>query len=271
MFPLAAKTFPKSSEELEEAINDALEEFFALPSDKSGASITGELNSIKTLKINLDDAVVHADQPPPRLKPAGKRQRGPSVQKLNLSAQPIGYEQAKLFLKLNASGLKFDFARDKRGRAMLVLTSAESGSVDAKISKADIEALALQAATLAAEQQGIKVQELDLELTSAGDRAVAANVRVKGKKLLVSGVLHVTGQLDIDDELNATISGLECTGEGLIGSAAAKLVQSKIQSYNGKTIPLMTFSLGDVTLRDVNIDLAKKDLHVTADFGRARA
>jgi hypothetical protein len=33
-------------------------------------------------------------------------------------------------------------------------------------------------------------------------------------------------------------------------------------------VPLMAFSLGDVALRDLKIDL-KKDLHITAAFGTA--
>ena len=54
----------------------------------------------------------------------------------------------------------------------------------------------------------------------------------------------------------------------MIGSAAAGIVQKKIQPFNGTTVPLMAFSLGDVSLRDLKIDV-KKDLHVTAAFGTA--
>jgi hypothetical protein len=268
MFPLTTKDIPKTSEQLEEAISLALEEYFELPTKKSVASITGEFGSIKAVKIDLDDAAVVANKPPPKLKGAGNRARGPKVQKLDLSAEPIKYDQARLFLKLTASGLEFDFDRDKKGRPMLVLTNAKSGKVDAKISKADIEEIATQAATMAAKQQGIKIQDLDLKLESAGERAVVAEVRVQARKI-VSGVIHITGRLDIDDELNATLSELQCAGEGMVGSAVAGVVQSKLKPFNGKTIPLMTFSLGDVALRDVKIDLTKKDLRVTADFGTA--
>jgi len=269
MFPLAGKTFPGSAEELESAINEALAEYFDATDEQSVASVSGEFPKLKSVMIDLDDAEIRTSKTPPKPKPGGKRQRGPTVQKFDLSAQPIRYEQAGLYLKLTASDLKFDFDRDRKGAPMLVLTGAGSGKVDARISKADIEALATEAATMAAEGQGITIQELDLKLTSSGPRSIAAEVRVKARKLLVSGVIHITGQLDIDDELNATISDLECTGEGLIGNTAAALVQPKLKPYDGKTIPLMTFSLGDVVLKDVKIDVAKKDLHVTAAFAEA--
>jgi hypothetical protein len=41
---------------------------------------------------------------------------------------------------------------------------------------------------------------------------VAADVRIKEKKMMVSGVIRVTAKLNVDDELNATISDLSCTG-----------------------------------------------------------
>ena len=271
MFPLAGKEFPESSEDLETAINDALSDVFNLKGSKSaGAHLDGgKFPSIKAVKIDLDDATVSASKPPPKPIPTGKhREPGPKVEKLDLSAQPIHYEQAKLNLKLNATGLKFEFDRDKKGKPLLVLTDAKTGKVDARISKADIEFLATEAASLAAKQQGITIQDLDLDLKSAGPRSVAVDVKVKAKKLMMSGTIRITAQCDIDDELNATLSNLQCTGEGMIGSAAAGIVQKKIQPFNGTTVPLMAFSLGDVALRDLKIDV-KKDLHVTAAFGTA--
>jgi hypothetical protein len=272
MFPLAGKDYPTSADDLAAAINDALAEVFTVRPGKVGdnsavAATGGKFPEIKNVTIDLDGARVSADSPPP--KPVGtgkKRAPGPRVDKLQLSAQPIQYDQAKLNLKLSASGLKFDFDRDKKGSPLLVLTDAKSGKVDAKISKDDIESLLKEAATVAAKQQGITVQDLDLELKSAGPRSVAADVRVKAKKLMMSGVINITGKLDIDDELNATVSDLDATGEGIVGAAAAGIVRNKIKRYNGTTVPLMAFSLGDVALRDLKIDV-KKDLHVTAAFG----
>jgi hypothetical protein len=269
MFPLAGKKFPTSVEELRGAISDALTDVFALPGDGSGVTISGgALPSIKTVRIDLDDAAVTANKPPPKPIGTGKRAPGPHVDKLELSGQPIKYEQAKLNLKLSAAGLQFDFDRDKRGRPLLVLTDARSGKVDARISKEDLEHLLTEAVTAAAKQQGVTVQDVDLELTSAGKRSVEADVRVKAKKMMMSGVVHVTGRLDIDDELNATVSNLNVEGEGVIGKTAAAFLKGKVKDYDGTTVPLMTFSLGDLTLRDLKIDL-KKDLHVTAAFGSA--
>jgi hypothetical protein len=270
MFPLSGKSFPADAGALAESITTALSSIFTLP-DNDAVSIEGgaKFPSLKSVTIDLDGATVSANKPPPKPVGTGKqRQPGPSVEKLELSAQPIRYEQAKLNLKLTATGLAFDFDRDKQGNPLLVLTDAKSGKVDARISKDDIESLLKEAAAVAAKQQGIKIQDLQLDLTKAGPLAVAADVRVTAKKMMMTGTIHITGRLDIDDELNATVSNLDCKGEGMIGGAAAGIVKKKLTPYEGTTVPLMAFSLGDVALRDLKIDL-KKDLHVTAAFGAA--
>jgi hypothetical protein len=269
MFPLSGKKFPTSSEELDEAITAALTDVFTVDGDEADVVIIeggGKFPALKTVTIDLDGASVTARKPPPKPIGTGKRQPGPKVDKLQLSAAPIRYEQAKLNLKLTASGLQFEFDRDKKGNPLLVLTDAKSGKVDARIGKDDIESLLTEAAGIAAKQQGIKIQDLELDLKKAGPLAVAADVRVTAKKLMMTGTIHITGRLDIDDELNATVSDLDCNGEGMIGTAAAGIVKKKLAPYDGTTVPLMAFSLGDVALRDLKIDL-KKDLHVTAAFG----
>jgi hypothetical protein len=267
MFPLSGKNFPTTTEELDESLTAALTDVFTVNGDEEDIVVLdGKFPALKTVTIDLDGATVSAKKPPPRPIGTGERQPGPSVAKLDLSASPIQYEQAKLNLKLTATGLKFDFDRDKQGNPLLVLTDAKSGKVDARIRKDDIEMLLKEAADVAAKQQGIKIEDLELDLQKAGPLGVTAAVRVKAKKLMMTGVIHITGRLDIDDELNATVSNLDCKGEGMIGTAAAGIVKKKLTPYEGATVPLMAFSLGDVALRDLEIDL-KEDLHVTGAFG----
>jgi hypothetical protein len=267
VFPLAGKDFPESADELVAAIADALAQVLTLPKKDSAVTAEGgKFPSIKKLKINLNNAEVSAAEPPPKPMPTGKRQRGLQVDQLEVIGKPINYEQNKLELELKASGVVLDFARDKKGQPLLVLADAKEGHVQAKMSKADIESLARAAAEMAAKSQGIRIEGLDLTLTSEGKRSLAADVRVKAKKMMVSGVIRITGRVDIDDELNATVTKLDAEGEGMIGSMASGLVKSKLKPYEGKVFPLMTFSLGDVTLRDLNIDV-KTDVKVNAEFG----
>jgi hypothetical protein len=267
MFPLAGESIPNSSDQLRTAIEDAIRQLFSLPKKAVVEVKGGKFPDIKELVIDLSGAKLRATDPPPKPLGVGERQPGPSVEELGVTGHPILYEKTKLDLDLRATGLRFDFDRDKRGNPVLVLAEAEEGEVEASIKRKDIETLLLNVANLAAKEHGITIKDLELDLRSAGPRSVSADVRVKAKKLMMSSVLNVSGSAHVDDKLNATLSDLKVSGEGLIGAAAATFLQKHIKAYEGKRIPLMAFSLGDVTLRDLEIEL-NGSLRVSAQFGR---
>src|SRR3954452_5223096 len=267
MFPLAGKTFPQDADELASAIRDALTEVMSIPKPDTAVKIDGNgFPELKQVKVNLSGAQVSAKEPPPKPKPTGKRQPGVRVANLEVVGKPIKYGQNKLDLSLKARDVAFDFARAKRGNPLLVLTSAKDGHVQAKISKADIESLLLTVARELASHQKVDVQSLKLDLKSDGQRSVAADVKITAKKLFVTSTVHLTGRVDVDDELNAKLSDLGAEGEGMVGKLVAGVVQKKIKPHEGETIPLMTFSLGDVSLRDLKISV-KNDVQVSAEFG----
>lgn len=268
MFPLAGKAFPQDARELEQSIRSALEEVLTFP--KTGTPVeldAPQYPKVKRLKVDLSGAKVSAKEPPPQPKPTGKREPGIDVDQLEVQGHPIQYENSKVSLELKGKQVSFEFAKDKTGKPLLVLTDANEGHVDVNISKPDLQSLALAAASLAAKEQGVTIQDVSVDLKSEGKRAVSASVRVKAKKLMVSGVVNLAAKVVVDDELNATISDLNCTGEGMIGTMVAGFVQPKLNEYNGKKIALMAFSLGDLALRDLKIDV-KSGLHVTAGFGK---
>ena len=268
MFPLTGKTFPTNGDELAAAIEGALAEVLKLKEAHPAVTVVGrEFPAIKQLLISLDGACIEFDAPPLKPTPVEKRLPGITVEHLCVSGHPIQYEKSKLDLDLTARGVAVDFAKDKSGRPLLVLKDAEQGHVEAKMSKSDLQSSLLAAATAAAKTQGVAIQDLQMDLTSEGDRSLAADVKVKAKKLMMSGTVHITGKVDLDDDLNATLSGLTCTGEGMIGGMAAAFLQSTLKKYNGKKFPLMAFSLGDATLRDLQIR-TKPAIQVSASFGR---
>ena len=269
MFPLAGDEFPTSAEELSAAIEGAIGDVFSLPKKGAGVTVEGgaKFPHLKHVRIDLGGARISATEPPPKPIGVGKRKPGITVDRLEVEGHPIHYEQAKLDFDFHATGLRLDFDRDKQGRPLLVLVDAEDGAVDAKIKKKDLEAVMLAAATIAAKDQGVTVKELELDLRSTGARSVAADVRVKAKKMMMSSVLHIAGGASVDDELNATLSNLTCSGEGLIGIAAAAFLQKHLKQYDGRVIPLMAFSLGDLALRDLEIDI-NGTIHVSAAFGK---
>jgi hypothetical protein len=270
MFPLAGKSFPTSPEELANAIKEALADVIELPSKRDPVTLEGgKWPNLKHVKVDLSGATIDPTKPPPAPpKAKGKRQPGVSVDQLDFIGQPIHAAKSNLDVTLKAHKVDFDFAHDAAGQAMLVLRDAKDGQVQVKVSKADLQALLLAAASAAAKPQGVTIQDLQLDLTSDGPRSIGVEARVKAKKMVMSGTVVVRGKAAVDDQLVATLSNLAVTGEGMIGGMAAAMVGPKLKAFEGKRVSLMAFSLGDTKLRDVKISVGDT-IRVAAEFGSA--
>ena len=93
-------------------------------------------------------------------------------------------------------------------------------------------------------------------------------VQVHARKLFLSATVRISGSMAIDEQLNARLSGLECAGEGTLGTLACGFIAPHLQRFNGRELSLMALPLGEVKLRDVQI-AADRELRITAKFGRA--
>ena len=133
---------------------------------------------------------------------------------------------------------------------------------------ADLETLIAEVAKAEAGRHSVSIDSVQLSLRSRGFRSLAAEVRLRAKKLFVSASLRITGQLDLDEQLNARISGLDCTGDGAIASVACGILKPHLQKLDGREFSLMSLPLGEVRLRDVRIAVGEK-LSVNAEFGSA--
>jgi len=267
MFPLSGKAFPTNTSELVSAIQQALAQALTFPSNaKPVRAEGGSFPAIDKLQIDLSGASVKLGIPSAPPKPSGKRKPGITADQFRVKADPIFLEKSKAQLDLSASDVSIDFATDTEGNPLALLKSASDGKLTARISKADFNAMLLAAASVAAKAQGVSIQELSVDLQNDGPRALNISARVKAKKMVMSGVITVRGRADLDQKMNATLSGLSCTGEGMIGNMAAGFLQKKLNELDGKRFPLMAMSLGDVTLRDVQIQTTP-DIQLTAGFG----
>jgi hypothetical protein len=146
------------------------------------------------------------------------------------------------------------------------LAQAHNGQVSANITRADIEKLLLAGAKQAAASKGVTIEETALKLRSVGPRSIEVNLNVRARMSFFSANVPISGRLVIDDRFNATISDLACRGEGPVGLIVAGLVTPRLEPYNGKQIPLMALPLGDVKLRDIQLQ-TQNGVAVQAVFG----
>lgn len=269
MFPLQDQDIPSDAASLAGAITASLRNLVKLPRGRNPVTIKGrQYPDLDGLEINLSGAAIDMEQAPPKPRPAGKPRPGPYVRDFKLLGKPIRVQAAKLDLELQARDVQFQFSRDREEGSILMIQKARDGHVDVHISHADLDHLLLEAARTAAAAHGVTIKDVRMNLTQPGKPrdAISAEVEITAKKFLTA-VIRITGQVKIDDELNARLSKLSCEGEGMVGGLVCGFVTPHLERIGRRPFSLMAFSLGQVRLRDLEIRLEKEALHVMAAFG----
>jgi hypothetical protein len=188
------------------------------------------------------------------------------IDSFRVTASPFSVGPASVDFQLNAQGVALHRAHDRNGQLLLLLHNAADGRVEISLPVSDLEALIAEVAKAEAGRHGVNIDSVQLTLRARDARSLAAEVRLRAKKLFVSASIRITGQLDLDGQLNAKISGLDCSGEGAIASVACGVLKPHLQKLDGREFSLMSLPLGEVRLRDVRIAVEDR-LSVTAEFG----
>jgi hypothetical protein len=269
MFYLAATEFPTTSETLAQALTSTLRELFTLPAGREPARVVGQFPGLEEVRIDLNQAAVRTRQVPPKPVGTDQVQTGPTVQRLVIEGQPMFLEDAALQFNLAAEDVRLDFGRDSTSRPLMLLGQARQGQVRVRMSHQDIQSLLLAGARAKAEAHGLAIQNVELVLTQSNPRSVAVEMRITAKKF-VTAVIGIRGQLQIDEELRARLGGLSCQGDGMIGKMVCGVLTPQLQKLEGREVPLMALSLGEVRLRDVQID-TRNGLEIAARFGGGAA
>lgn len=266
MFLLNATTLPATAADLAQAISESLRSVFSLADDPVEVRDLAYPH-LAAIEVSLDGATLPGR--PPAL-PSLATEPAPAVTVGSFKADGRGLSvgPAAVDFALTAAGVELYQAKDRNGQVVLLLHDAARGRVEASVSKSDLEALIAEVAKSRAEMHGVSIDGVELSLRSQSPRSLSAEVRLRAKKLFLSASLQVNGQLDLDEALNARISGLNCVGEGAIGSVACGILKPHLERLDGREFSLLSLPLGEVRLRDVRLAVGEK-LSVTAEFGGA--
>ena len=264
MFPLKTEHFPGNAAELKRLLEESVRDLFNLGGD-SVELREKAYPHLETLNISLDGARL-PDRPPPLPTVSGTPVPALSVDSFRIEGAGMQVGSATIDFNLVAHDLQLHHATDRDGQVLLLLQTAAQGHIETSIATSDLEALIANVARAEAGKHGVNIDSVQLSLRSYGSRSLSAEVRLRAKKLFVSASLRITGQLDLDEQLTAKISGLDCVGDGAIASVACGILKPHLQKLDGREFPLMSLPLGEVRLHDVRIT-ANEKLAVTAEFG----
>jgi hypothetical protein len=190
------------------------------------------------------------------------------IDQFTLTASPLTVGPVAVDLSLAARDVQLRQGKDANDQIALSLDAATDGDIEISLAPDDLEALVTKLAQDQAKKHGITIDGVQLRLRQENAHSVAAEVNLRARKLFLSASIRVTGRLDLDDQLNLKLSGLNCTGDGGIATVACGILTPYLRKVDGREFQLMSLPLGRIRLRDVQLTVGEK-LCVTAEFGSA--
>ncbi len=174
---------------------------------------------------------------------------------------PLPEDAPELERALNESLERFFGLQTK----IVTVTNPAPQQLEISASVSDLETAVTQIVTREAGKQGVVVEEVRLNFRQLGPRALALEGNVRAKKMVFTTTVHLTGQLEISEQLTATISSLKCSGEGAIGSMACAFISPQLAKLDGKSLPLTALVRNERLLSDVRLSAGEK-LTISAEF-----
>ncbi|MEN3370559.1 MAG: hypothetical protein V7609_2702 [Verrucomicrobiota bacterium] len=266
MFLLNTKSLPSTAEALESLLNESLRQLFIVTSDPVTIR-DASYPHLKELNVSLDGAQLRGN-PPPIPSPPGKPAPALEVDLLSVKASALSIGPASIDFSLSARAVHLSQSRDSKDEIVLSIEDATDGAVEISASQLGLEALIAEVARTEAGKHGVTIDRVRLELRAKSSRSLAAEVRLRAKKLFLGASIRITGQLDLDEELNARITGLNCAGDGAIATLACGVLKPHLEKIDGREFYLMSLPLGKIRLRAVQLAVGDR-LSVTAQFGSA--
>ncbi|MCI0458819.1 MAG: hypothetical protein L0Z62_17815 [Gemmataceae bacterium] len=256
MLSLIGPCPPANREELIVALTGGLNSMLHLPADRTVVEVAGaHYPTLDKLRIDVTGATVRETYRP-RLS-TGPHQPGITAAQLEIVGRQLRYQQVAVDFALQAQEACFAICAHAPSGHRLDPIAAQQGHFQARMSHADLESLLRAAFQSVAARHGLLIEKTELAFECPDERSVLVQVRVVGSKRMafmsIRAVLHGRGRLVIDETLQATLSGLSCQGEGVVGQILVGLMQAQIQQWEGRSFPLTAFSLGKLQLRDLKI------------------
>ncbi|MGI8907997.1 MAG: hypothetical protein ACR2IE_16080 [Candidatus Sumerlaeaceae bacterium] len=270
MLPLASTQEPMSTDEFKRAVNQGLSAFIKLPRAGYAVIMEGDFpGDLDSLTIDLNGAIADpSKRPEPPSFRSGSR---PAfiARKFHLHALPLRVGIAPLDFELSAEQMKFDYRSETSGKLWLVPNAeqpANAGRVHLSLKQRDLQEMLLSGIAPAAKEYGVGIEDVQLKLDQRGPRKIRAELQASAKKFMMKAAVHLGATVEIDDELNATVSELNAGSEGMIGTMVSTLIGPKLQQYNGHKVSLAAASLGGLRLRDLQIRITDS-IQIDAQFG----
>jgi hypothetical protein len=227
----------------------------------------GRYPAVDQMRIDLSRAVVNPNHKLARIGDFTASTKSLAVEHFEMVAEPMVNHRSRVNLEITGTHIRLDLQHDKDGKPILMLADASEGTVHFDVTHDDLQKLVLATVREQASSHGISIRSTELDLQSIGPRSLLADLHLSTVVAFIPAGMRFTARVDIDDQMNARISRLDCQGDEALGPLIVGLIRPAINKYNNTTRPLLSFPSGHLHLKDVQIQ-AGEHVEMTAKFAR---
>ncbi len=265
MFILDTDQTPATTAQLTRAITSSLRRSIKLPPAAVPVVLEGDLPSLALLAVDVSGGEINTNQPLPDPTPPAETQTGPRASSFTVQGHPVSISNVPLQLDLSAKNVQFAYARNAAGKLIATLVDATDGHLAVQLAHEHLEEAILAIARKVSASTGVAIQKVTANLTSVDPTTVDVLLNITAKKF-VTAMVRISGRLNVNDRMIATANNLKADADGMVGGIAVNFIRPHLQTLNGRPLPLLAFSLGNVKLRGVAVDTSQ-GLKVSAQFG----
>jgi hypothetical protein len=160
-------------------------------------------------------------------------------------------------IQVSADDVQLAVVRGTEGSFSPTIQSARNGSALLELNRSELEDGLMAFVQAAVDEYGAQIQSAELSLSSVSDLALAASLKIKGRKLL-NFTVTIAARAAVDKQLAVTISRLRAQGDGLTGVAVARLIGPKLKAYEGVSFDLAPEVLKNVRLTGLRVEAADR-------------
>lgn len=242
---------PQSSEALTTALRTAVAAI--LPKDVAGidrATIAAELEGSTIAHLTLDLTgvtvpTVSKDLLDISLIETETRSSEPtSIALTEISADPVTVAGARVRLSGRVRNLPALWVETTQGQAGLQFpepddaSSPVSGEGEGSVDKGELQRAALTIGRGLAQEMGVTLDDLSLDLSSVSPRELKFFADARVKKGFIGASAIVSGNATLDDAMNITCSNLQVSSKNPVINALLGAVKGRIDRFNGRRISI---------------------------------
>ena len=267
-FPLATDDLPRTGGQLADSMNGGWKDVFTtFDPDRTVDFEGGRYPAVDQMRVDLSHAVVNPNHKLARIGEYTASTKSLAVEHFEMVAEPMVNHKSRINLEVTGTQVRLDLQHDKDGKPMLMLADAREGSVHFDVSHDDLQKLVLAMARNQSSSHAVTIRATHLDLQSIGPRSLLFDLHLSTIVGFIPAGMRFTARVDIDDQMNAKISNLDCQGDEALGPLIAGFIRPTINKYNNTTRPLISFPSGRLHLDDVQIQ-AGEHVEMTAKFSR---